>query len=58
MPGNRPDPDWGQSFRYMGKAGGKHTRGNKGQKPGCLDSIVILAGLSTGLTYGIERLLG
>jgi hypothetical protein len=56
---SKGDPDWGQSFRNTGeRAGGKHTRGNKGQKPGCLDSVVILAGLGTAVTYAVERLLG
>lgn len=59
MPGKRPDPDWGQSMRYLGPAGGKHTRGNKGQKPGCiLESIVILAGTVAALGYGVERWFG
>lgn len=58
MSPKRPDPDWGQSIRRLGPAGGKHTRGNQGKKPGCLDSIVIFGGSLAGLTYGLEKLLG
>lgn len=55
---SKGEPDWGQSFRNTGeRAGGKHTRGNKGQKPGCLDSFIILAGSAAGLAHGVERLL-
>ncbi len=52
------EPDWGQSRYRIGKAGGKHTRGNKTGKPACLDSIVIVAGLGATVAYAVDRLLG
>lgn len=53
----RPDPDWGQSMRNMGSAGGKHTKGNQTGEPGCLDSIIAVGMLgAAAVTEGVRLL--
>jgi hypothetical protein len=55
---SRPEPNWGQSRRTLGPAKtGRHSRAGRGQRPGCLDVIVLGAGSLSALGYEISRVI-